>query len=122
MSQPLDSTSTVCANTFLPKLDTFIVAIETMKSKTALIRSKTSLSCELKEWNEMRTHIELCKCKIQEIAVIQGLVQLATTQSREWKLDERGKLMVLRVAFIVHKMELQNTVREFDDKLYACSA
>lgn len=70
----------------------------------------------------MQAHIELCKSKIQEIAVIQGLVQLATTQSREWKLDERGKLMVLRVAFIVHKMELQNTVREFDDKPHACPA
>lgn len=117
MSLPLDQTSIICPNTFLTKLNAFIIALDTFRSTPDLVGLETSSSCGPEDCNQLRAHIELCQSEILAITDIQKIVQHAIIQSAEWELDKQAKLMAFRVSLMVHKAELQITVREFRTRI-----
>lgn len=118
---PVNTTTMLLPETVLLKLETFITALDEFKTVTALIRSNISLHNGLHKQTDMSDHVEQCSSYIEEIIAIRELAQLACAQNREWELHEKAKLIGLRISLIRHTVELQDTVKQFNNILSGCA-
>lgn len=118
-SPPVNNSTVLLPSTLLLKLENFIKSLDEFKTETDLIRSNTSSNHGLDGLAEMREHVEQCSSQLEEIVAVRKLVQQVCNENSDWELDERAKLIGLRIALIRHSVELQVTVREFNNILSA---
>lgn len=123
MSETSRNNSTVLLpSTLLLKLEKFVKSLDEFKTERGLIQSNTSLHHGLDGQAEMREHVEQCSSQLEELIAVRKLVQQVCNENNDWELDERAKLLGLRIVLIRHSVELEDTVREFNKILSAYAA